>query len=366
MKTSFDKLFDKILYNERVIISEHGAKKKKTKYLLMLMLCAVFLLLILFKPVIKLIGLVPKAFKEKEVGISWNKLHKSKIHGFKNDVPIIDIGYYNQFRLLLISNIKIRKTFKNIVVCIQRKKINSPQELVYALYISFIYEILKNLLKDTKLILISGHFDRWVMVLEQITNYYGIEMSIIQHGCFQIFKAPIIKINVTGNFYYTYNFSNKAIDLYYNFKRNDVKYFHDEQSSVETFENGDKKQVIVYGCQDVNPKQNHLIIQHLIRKHPQKKIYILPHPREKITSYRKYLSKNIVVTRSKPRNVTFFVSRYSTLGLEYMSIATHVIFVNLDGVKMDFLEEYAHCVCNNLEELQLNLNQKEAKHQKPQ
>tara|TARA_R110001583_G_scaffold192512_1_gene359081 strand:- start:627 stop:1712 length:1086 start_codon:yes stop_codon:yes gene_type:complete len=355
-------LYNKIVANENIYNKEIGYKlgvEKKSKMIFF------SLLLCVMSAVVKVFWSNNQKNKtrNKKIGISWNQLHSKKIALAESSLTIVNI---DTAKLLQTSNLKFLKGI-NLFYALRfalefNEKLTafSYQSFFYRIYLSSVYDIIDQILTDIDNVFISGHFDRFVSIISDISEKKEVELNLVQHGCIQIFKEQLIKNKVTGNIYYLNDFSVPYFQTFLDFPKK-TKFVKLESKKPEiNFIQKSNKKIIVFGCQDAKPENNLLIINHLINHFPNKLIYIIPHPREDIVYYTKRykLYENSHISREKPLNVEFFVSRFSTLGIEYASIGIRSLFINIDNVKMDFIISGKYEVYNSLNQFKKNLIEK--------
>ena len=291
--------------------------------------------------------------RNKKIGISWNQLHSKKIALAESSLTIINVDTVNLFKTSNFKFLKEVNLFYAIKFALEfneKSTLFSYQSFFYRIYLSLLYNIFDQIINDIDKVYISGHFDRFVSIISDICEKKEVELNLVQHGCIQIFEKPLIKNKITGKIYYSHDFSVPYFQTFLDFPLK-TKFIKLESKKPEiNFSQKSNKKIVVFGCQDAKPENNLLIINHLFKHFPNSLIYIIPHPREDIDYYKKRykLFKNSHISREKPLNIEFFVSRFSTLGIEYASIGIRSLFINIDNVKMDFIISGKYEVYNSL------------------
>ena len=202
-------LYNKIVANENIYNKEIGYKlgvEKKSKMIFF------SLLLCVMSAVVKVFWSNNQKNKtrNKKIGISWNQLHSKKIALAESSLTIVNI---DTAKLLQTSNLKFLKGI-NLFYALRfalefNEKLTafSYQSFFYRIYLSSVYDIIDQILTDIDNVFISGHFDRFVSIISDISEKKEVELNLVQHGCIQIFKEQLIKNKVTGNIYYLNDFS---------------------------------------------------------------------------------------------------------------------------------------------------------------
>lgn len=344
-------LYEKIVYNENIYNKEIGYEIGFYNHFKMFIYCIGFTGNILKSKIIK------KERKEEyiKIGISWNDLHKKKIELVDIDLNIFNIKSNQLLKTVHYPYLKDVNISEALLFGFKHKGIRnkfSYQSFFYRIYIHLLYDFLFSLIKKREEVFVSGHFDRVVSILSEVCNTNNIKLNIIQHGCLQIFEKPLIKNILKGNIYYSHKFSLPFFSTFFH-EINNIDFIKlDEVKPKIDYYHKCSKKIIVYGCQDAKPKNNILIIDFLLNMFNNKLIYVIPHPREDLKFYSKYRHHlcNAFVSRTKPVNAEFFVSRFSTLGIEYSLLEIRSIFINIDMVKLDFMLSESYEIYESLEE----------------
>lgn len=350
----YNRIFKKITHNESVYYSEVGNKIFRQKRIEFLLFFLVFLFVNLFASFF-----IKRKKRTGHLGISWNPLHLKKI---KAVVPLINILDISNNNLLSFSNNLTPGGFNLINVIRQAFRLKNYTKssfnyssFIYKIYIIILLDALKSHTENLEEVFVSGHFDRLTTIISEVCLVNDIKLNIIQHGCIQNFDKKLIKNRIHGNIYYSYDFSKPFFKVFldYDDSVSFIKINISQKYKFFTFVPSSKK-IITFGCQDAVPSNNFEIIDFLIVNFKNYLIHIIPHPREKVNLYkRKYaLNDNVNISYKKPSNTILFISRFSTLGIEYQKAGVRTIFINLDKVKMDFIIESKHEVYTNLHDFE--------------
>ncbi|TCP27958.1 hypothetical protein EV195_101117 [Tenacibaculum skagerrakense] len=353
----YNRIFKKITYNESIYYSEIGYTISFIKRLKFNVLLFMFSVLVFFLSFIK-----RNRRKNGVIGISWNPLHVKKIKKVNNSIEVLDISNNNLFsfnNLLFLSNVNFFKVFINALKLKDyTKSKHNYNSFFYKIYVIIFLDALKKHTEKVNEIFISGHFDRLTTIVNEVCLLNNIKLNIIQHGSIQIFKNKLIPNKIVlGDIYYSYDFSKPFFETFLNIEK-DVSFYKVPTENNLKLYNHDKlpsgKKIIVFGCQDAKPYHNVTIINFLVKKYKDCLIYVIPHPRENMSFYsKKYKSfANVIVSKDKPENIVLFISRFSTLGIEYEERGIKTVFINLDKVNMDFFSSNKYEVFKSLKDFE--------------
>lgn len=349
---SYNILYAKIAFNEDIYNSELGNRigvYKKLKFNIFVLVLLSYIL------INKLYFLKKEKVVDGDLGIVWNKLHLKKINSLRADLKVLNIQNSVLLKKQSIGLFRKASVFKILKTAWNIKGVQSDynyDSFFYRVYVVLMFEMLDDELKTLNNIYISGHFDRLTTLIAETCIKNKIDLNIIQHGCVQIFKKNLIKNKITGNVFYTYDFSVTSFNSFLNLGPNSNLIKFSIKNEIDFVKLDCDKPVIVYGCQDVLPVNNILIIDYLLETFKDHLVYVIPHPRENTKFYKKKYGDNqmIKISRDKPINVEVFISRFSTLGIQYQKEGVRTVFINLDKVNMDFIFSKNYEVYNNLYE----------------
>lgn len=334
-------IYKDIIFNEAVFNTEFSKKiNNYQKLKLSLFVIALICKLILYKLFSK---------KEEEVkgyekiAFVWSDIHKKKIKQMFPNINVIDISRTISFKKIKrYKDIKILKLFSRSIKTDTRYRHVSNDSYFYKIYIVLEYYMLKEQTKHVKNVVVAGHFDRYVNIFSQLSRNNNFKLSLMQHGCIQIYKKGLKSIPINGDIYYMYDFSIPFFNTFLCYTEKTNLY---PQNSIHKLQflkpnNNRNTPLIVVACQDVNPENNLLIIDKILttRKYKNFTLQIMPHPRENINYYKEYKKKNnVIVSKNKDYQPDLVFTRFSTLGVEYQFSGTKTVFINIDLVQMDFL-----------------------------
>jgi len=286
-------------------------------------------------------------FKYKEtIYFSWSNTHRNKLKIFSNDIFEINFSKFDFNKCSLYSIIK----FKDLI-CI----FNIIKNLKYPLYLKilfiFEYTLVFNIIEKSKIIFISGHFDRIVVLISLLSKTDNKKLNIVQHGALELIdNLPKIYVSKV---YYMYDFSVDYFNRNYLPLEKNIFYEYEPNliSDKNNFKSCNlKNKTIAFITQPDNLVKNYKILDYLIKEYHEFNISIIVHPRDRVRHYRDYISDNIIFSRDFCLNYNIVFTRFSTLGINFHEKGIETVFINLDGVKMDFIESGNYRVFNSFKD----------------
>ena len=223
----------------------------------------------------------------------------------------------------------------------------------------FEYNLFKSIIDSNKKVFISGHFDRITIIISHICKHNNIELTVVQHGALEYFEN-MPKIYVS-NVIYMYKFSEHYFRKYYYPIKNEIIYIYNQDlvSDVDKFLNCKlEKKTIAFLTQPEKINFNILIIKAMLTCRDKYNLNIILHPRDKKNDYKEFFNEpSIVFSRNFCLNYHAVVTRSSTLGINFHNKNVKTIFVNLEGLQMDFYDIENIILINNLNNLDSLLNE---------
>lgn len=271
-----------------------------------------------------ILGLSPRIYDlENRIDISvdyridfpW--INKSEITKDRKSIDFMSLVNYKDIFIAL------KRTFKFSKKSIQDNYDITARLLTYSAFKWFlVYEVLENRLKDCKTLYFCNQYDRWIHLLDNI-DISG-EKIIIQHGVVMPFKVEgISRISKI------YCFNENQMDIFKNdifIDCDDLK-FDRIPLSINLSEVEYKNSLLIIG-QPFSANKEIEIINELLKRELEIKIYIKPHPRFGDSIYSSIKDKVEIIDNPKfyPK-VDLALSYESTLGLEYEASGVNVIWI---------------------------------------
>lgn len=300
----------------------------------------IFLMTLLAKTVLSL-GFHKPTLPQR-LGINW-EIHKQRFFDYDEGLFVIDYFYRKmtkeQLRLFKYVNLlQVARYFLNIR-SVGDLTGNNFDNIFYRCVCAIEFSLLENIVKQNNIrhLFINGLNDRYTIYLTEICKKEGVKLSIIQHGALTKFEDCYTVY--ADEFLYMYEFSRPFLKY---FIRNDQEVAflpckRKKSLQLGTFE---KHPNVAYASTPSNIHLNYAIIDAiLLNLDARVNVLIHPHPREDdelyLAKYKHY--PNVIVTKTKYQNITYLITRISSLGVDMHDLGIEPVFVNLQHHDTDYL-----------------------------
>ncbi|MEZ8666108.1 hypothetical protein AB6D63_22135 [Vibrio splendidus] len=340
---TFSDMYGGVLLNRHQMFKTHNKEQNQARFLLQ---SAIYFVVILSKIILaKFLIQTDEVKHQKIIGLNFS-VYKHRFRELSQDLVVVDYLYkqFNVEQIRLFKYVSFTQVINLLLERTTEEKQQHKKFKAHSVFYRFVcaaeYLLLESFIREHKFdeVVTAGLNDRYCIFLSSICKKLNVDFSIIQHGALTKFEGCYL---IEGTrFYYMYDFS--KLYLKYFFKNAETIEFLPCERKLKQQElsisNHEKN--LAFACTPSNIHLNYQIIDIMISElNPEVNIYIHPHPREDVTTYKKRYSsiKNVIVTKNKIKNIEFLVTRISSLGVELEAVGIVPVFINLEEHETDYL-----------------------------
>lgn len=297
----------------------------------------------------------------KQIFISWSSLHTGRSKDLAEEFELVEFNRlsFAKKQLAFFSRISITEFFKNFSR-IKKSELTNVQKASNYVNNTFIYRflfviefmVLKEIIGAKEKIFMAGYNDRTSLIISKICEKNNIHLSILQHGV--LGRKENWKPLKANRFFYLYLFSKEYISCQIEVNSSTELILLPKRTSslnLGTFQNGKFKKNIAYATSPADSGKDILLLNQLKKDLFEKEynLLIYPHPLEKESTYKGLKNdESVFLTRKRHKNVSYLISRYSTLGIDYYEAGIIPVFLNFDKQDSDFLNSKEFIVFEDL------------------